>query len=122
MVKKLKSPRRLAALAIFAVIAVSAFGFAATNTVPASKAGTGTGGVSGYTVDRISYVLDSTDGTTATGVTFRLDDDATTVYATMQGVVSNQCTNTGGHNWSCTFATPQSIGAGFETFGVNAAQ
>jgi hypothetical protein len=122
MVKKLKSPRRLAALAVFAIIAVSAFGFAAQNTVPASKAGTGTGGVSGYTVSNIHYVLDTTDGTTATGANFTLSAAASTVFATIQGVASGACTNTSGNNWSCTFASPQSIGVAFDTFGVNAAQ
>lgn len=57
MVKKLKSPRRLAALAVFAIVAMSAFGFAAANTVNPSNAGDGVGDVSGGTVSNIHYVL-----------------------------------------------------------------
>lgn len=122
MVKKLKSPRRLAALAVFAIIAMSAFGFAASNTFPgANRAGTGTDTVSGYQVTNIHYVLNSA-ADAATDVTFTLNGPASTVVASMQGVASNACTNTGGNDWSCHFATPQSIGAGFDTFGVNAAQ
>ncbi len=45
MVKKMKSPRRLIALAVFAIIAMSAFGFAAVNTIAdGGKAGDGYGG------------------------------------------------------------------------------
>ncbi|MBK9341888.1 MAG: hypothetical protein IPN07_02330 [Dehalococcoidia bacterium] len=47
MIKSMKSPRRLAAVAVFAIVAMSAFGFAATNSVPDSHAGDGTGEVSG---------------------------------------------------------------------------
>ena len=42
MVKRMKSPRRLVALAVFAIVAMSAFGFAAANTMPANtRAGDG---------------------------------------------------------------------------------
>ena len=60
MVNKMKSPRRLIALAIFAIVAMSAFGFAATNTVDASNAGDGNDGVSGGDV-RTSTILDGRD-------------------------------------------------------------
>lgn len=127
MVKKMKSPRRLAALAVFAIIAVSAFGFAATNTMPGdNRAGTGTDTVSGYVVTNIHYVL-NTAGTHATDVTFTLDAPARTVRATMQGVASQQCTPYTGtgipaNSWTCHFSTAQPIGPTFTTLGVNAAQ
>ena len=57
MVNKLKSPRRLIALAAFAIVAMSAFGFAATNDVEESNAGDGNDGVSGGTVTNIHYLL-----------------------------------------------------------------
>ncbi|MCC6961425.1 MAG: hypothetical protein IT301_16380 [Dehalococcoidia bacterium] len=127
MVKKMKSPRRLAALAVFAIIAVSAFGFAATNTMPgANRAGTGTDAVSGYVVTNIHYVLNSS-GDAATAVEFTLNGPASTVVATMSAannatVASNPCTNITGNSWSCGFGSPVSIGADFTTLGVNAAQ
>lgn len=61
------------------VIAIVAFAFAsvatayaAANTVPASKAGDGSGAISGYTVSAIHYVLNSTP-TTIDSVTFTLN-------------------------------------------------
>ncbi|MBK6318296.1 MAG: hypothetical protein IPF51_05865 [Dehalococcoidia bacterium] len=47
MIKSMKSPRRLAAVAVFAIVAMSAFGFAATNTFPGGGAGDGAGDVAG---------------------------------------------------------------------------
>ena len=61
------------------VIAIVAFAFAsvatayaAANTVPASKAGDGSGAISGYTVSAIHYNLNSTP-TTIDSVTFTLN-------------------------------------------------
>lgn len=70
IIRNLRSGRRLAVLATFAIVAVSALGFAAANTVPASKAGDGEGAVSGYTVSNIHYVLDGADPSLVDGVTF----------------------------------------------------
>ncbi|MBK7126242.1 MAG: hypothetical protein IPH65_10080 [Dehalococcoidia bacterium] len=57
MIKSMKSPRRLAAVAVFAIVAMSAFGFAATNAVPDSVAGDGAGDVSGGDVTDIEWML-----------------------------------------------------------------
>lgn len=47
---------------VFALVLVgSAYGFAASNTVPTSGAGDGAGTISGYTIGGVSYVLNSTD-------------------------------------------------------------
>ncbi len=62
------------------VIAIVAFAFAsvatayaAANTVPASKAGDGSGAITGYTVSAIHYVLNGTNPSTIDTVTFTLD-------------------------------------------------
>jgi hypothetical protein len=62
------------------VIAIVAFAFAsvatayaAANTVPASKAGDGSGAISGYTVSAIHYVLNGTTPSTIDSVTFTLN-------------------------------------------------
>ena len=68
-----KRVRRLAAVAIIATLAVASLGFAASNTVPASKAGDGSGAISGYTVSAVHYNLNSTDPATIDAVTFALD-------------------------------------------------
>ncbi len=121
MVSKLKNPRRLAALAVFAIIAMAAFGFAAANSVPASRAGTDTGGVSGYTITNISYTIDSSDVTKFSGVSFTLDAAAGSAYAYTATATTNACSNTANNDWECTFATSQDIGIAFGSLGVTAA-
>jgi hypothetical protein len=56
-------------LAVVGAMAVgsAAYGFTATNTVPASQAGDGSGVISGYTISAIHYTL---SGANATGVSF----------------------------------------------------
>ena len=46
-------------IAAFAILALSAFGFAATNNVDPSNAGDGEGAVSGFNVTNIDYELGS---------------------------------------------------------------
>lgn len=114
MVSKLKSPRRLAALAVFAIIAMSAFGFAAANTVNPSNAGDGAGVVSGGTASNIHYTLsgttitdvafDYTAAVTPTQVSIELRDSASTVIA------SGTCVaGAGSYDWECALAAPVSI-------------
>jgi len=81
VIRNIRSPRRLAVMAIFAVVAVSAFGFAAANTGPGTtNAGDGTSTIDGYTVSNVHYTLDGTDPSTIDTVTFNLvPTNATTV-------------------------------------------
>ena len=88
--------RLLIALAIIAILATAAYGFAASNTVGASRAGDGTGVVSGYNVSAVSYTL-ATDPTILAGVQFTLDNTATTVKVSL---------NNGGSWASCSSASP----------------
>ncbi len=73
IIRNLRSGRRLAVLAVFAIVAVSALGFAAQNTVPDSRAGDGDGAISGFTVSAIHYGLDATDPSVIDTVEFTLD-------------------------------------------------
>jgi hypothetical protein len=97
-----KKRNLVATLFLASVLGTSAYAFTASNTVPPSKGGDGTGAVSGYTVSNISFSIpdDPTDPTT---VTFDLDAAASTVKASGSddgtGLVS--CTSTGGFGWSC---------------------
>lgn len=50
-----------------------AYAFTAANTVPASKAGDGSGAVTGYTVSNIHYALDNADPTQVESVEFDVD-------------------------------------------------
>jgi hypothetical protein len=85
------------------VLALSGFtyAFAAANTVPATKAGDGSGAITGYTVSNIHYILDASNPTLIDTVTFELDGTATDVYAKVgTGAWSPLCILTGSV-WSC---------------------
>jgi len=104
-----KRTRRLAAVAIIATLAVASLGFAASNTVPASKAGDGSGAISGYTVSAVHYNLNSTDPASIDAVTFTLDSEpasgstirvklvaaGTTWYVCTNVTTAVTCTTTG---------------------------
>lgn len=115
IIRNLRSGRRLAVLAVFAIVAVSAFGFAASNIMPTdTKAGDGTSPITGYTVSSVSYTLDTTNPATITGVSFSLDAAASTVAVTIgqdtDPAQSSTCSNTGAFNWSCaSFTTAPSV-------------
>jgi hypothetical protein len=55
------------------VLGASTYAFAAANNVNASKAGDGSGGISGYTVSGIHYNLNGSDPSTIDTVTFSVD-------------------------------------------------
>jgi Tfp pilus assembly protein PilV len=103
--------RRVAViLAAAAALAFAAYAFTASNTVPPSKAGDGNGAISGYTVSSVAYVLAS-DPANIDRVTFTLSDTAGTVKAKVVSSSSTyaDCSNTGGNNWSCDFATDPTV-------------
>ncbi len=54
---KLNNPKTIISLLILAIIAAVVYGFTATNNVPESGAGEGSGVISGYTVSNIQYSL-----------------------------------------------------------------
>ena len=96
--------RRLVLAALLAlVLAAAAYGFTATNTVPASYAGDGNGTINGYTVSAIAYTLNTTDPTKVDKVTFTLNASATSVKvkAVASGTSYQDCTVTGGTSVSC---------------------
>jgi len=64
---------RIGAVALVLGLAAGAYSYTAANIVPNSKAGDGSGTVSGYTVSAIHYVLNSTTFTNVDKVTFNLD-------------------------------------------------
>jgi hypothetical protein len=68
-----KSARRLAVLGLFAILAVAAFGFAASNTVEESFAGDGEGNISGFNVTDIDYELNTSNPPEISSVSFTLD-------------------------------------------------
>lgn len=83
-------------LLIIAAVSVAAYAFAAANTVPDTKAGDGSGTVSGYTVTSVVYTLNGTDPSTLDSVEFDLGAAAAT------GKVKVQLVATTGNWYTCT--------------------
>jgi hypothetical protein len=76
----------------------------ASNTVPATAGGSGTGAVSGYTVSAISYSL---AGDTIDGVSFTLSPaGATTVSARVRPTASWSACTVAGSIASCPLSSP----------------
>ena len=116
----------LAAVAALAV-GSAAYGFTATNTVPATNAGDGSGAISGYTVSGVHYTL---SGSNATGVTFTLSAPAIPTGGTVNATVTVSgspvaltCPAPNGATvtYSCTFSAAQAV-ANMTSLNVTAAQ
>ncbi|MGA2505713.1 MAG: hypothetical protein ABSG01_16645 [Anaerolineales bacterium] len=97
----------------FFVIVLVAFAFAsvatayaASNTVPPSSAGQGSGTISGYTVTNVAYTLDSNNPSSITTVEFDLNAGASTVKASLiSGGSTVACVHGSGFHWTCTVNT-----------------
>jgi hypothetical protein len=90
---------RIAVIGAVLGLAGGAYGLTAANTVPTSKAGDGSGAVSGYTVTAIHYALDTTtpNPSNVKKLTFTLDT-APAAGSTLQVKV-------GGTWYACTNVT-----------------
>ena len=95
--------RYVAAVLAAVCVAAGAYAFTASNTVPATTAGSGSQTISGYTVTNVAYTLNSTTPTDMDAVAFTLDKAAGTVKAqVVSGGTWYDCTNGGaGNNWTC---------------------
>ena len=95
-------PGRLAALVAAAIFLSSSFGFAASNSMPATRSGDGSGPISGYTVSRVRYRLRPANPALVNYLTLRLNTSATTVRVQLwSGGPSLTCRRTSGNNWRC---------------------
>ncbi len=74
-----KSMKTLIIVVIALALTGFSYAFAASNTVDPSKAGDGTGAITGYTVTNIHYTLDATNPGNIAGVSFTLDAAAGSV-------------------------------------------
>jgi hypothetical protein len=83
------------------------YAYAASNTVPANKAGDGAGAITGYTVTNLQYVLDGTNPQLIATVNFNLSADATTVKIRLvnTGTTWYNCTVTHSSPWPVTCST-----------------
>ena len=101
--------RYVAALIAAVCVAAGIYAFTASNTVPATKLGAGSGAITGYTVSNVQYTLNTSDPTKLDAVTFTLSAAAGTVKAQVDTVAGDWygCTNPSGNNWSCDTTSPQ---------------
>lgn len=87
----------MTAMAGASVVAVGGMAYAASNTVPATVAGSGSGAVSGYTISSLTYALDTNPANvasvsftlSATGATrVRVSGDGGTTWYNCDSVIS----------------------------------
>jgi hypothetical protein len=108
-VKNRKRSRLFVLLLVCVVLAgLAAYAFTASNTVPATAAGSGSGAISGYTVSAVSYGLNGSDFSKIDSVAFTLAPAAAgTVKVQLDPSGSwYSCTNTAG-SVSCATTSPQ---------------
>ena len=98
--------RFLGALIVAAAMASGAYAFTATNTVPASNAGSGSGTISGYTVSAIAYQLNATTPSNVDSITFTLSANGATAKAKIVSGSSTYtaCSIASGVNVTCDFS------------------
>jgi len=98
--------RILGILVVAAALATGAYAFTATNTVPDSQAGSGSGTISGYTVSAIAYQLNTTTPSNIDSLTFTLNASATTAKAKVVAASTTytNCSIAGGVNVTCDFS------------------
>ena len=106
--KKFRGRAILGGAVLAGAVGVGGFAFTASNTVAASKAGDGTGTVTGYVVSSVHYGLNSTDPTKADSVTFDLDSTPVSGSTIKTKVGGNwyTCTNTAAAV-TCATTSPQ---------------
>lgn len=97
-----KSPKNKARGAIIVLAALclligAAFAFTAANTVPASKAGDGSGAITGYTASNIHYTLNGVDPTVIDAVNFDVDS-----VPVAGSTIRVQLVSAGGTWFTCT--------------------
>jgi hypothetical protein len=113
------SPKRLSPrpryLLIACLLAVAAFGMytqTASNTVPASRLGSGSSAISGYTISSIGYTQNAANPQNVDALTFTIAPVATTTTVVKAQLVTGgswyNCTTTNGSGAvSCATTAPQ---------------
>jgi hypothetical protein len=122
---RFRIPRRRTLVVVILALGVACgvYAYAATNTVPTSNAGSGSGTISGYTVSNIAYTLNSTTPTNLDQVAFSITPTTTTTVKAQlaSGGSWYSCTNTAG-SVTCNTTSPQATAAGATQLTVVAAQ
>lgn len=98
----------LASMGVIVAISAGTYAFTASNTVPTTNAGQGTGSISGYTATNVSYSLNATTPTNIDSVSFTINP-ATTASVKAQLASSGAwypCSNAAG-TVTCATTSPQ---------------
>jgi hypothetical protein len=117
MIRKIPHFRLLGAFVVAGIVAGGAYAFTASNTVPNSVAGSGTGTVSGYTISNVHYGLNATTPVNVDSLTFTITPavpSTSTGKVVVQAALSTggpstyTCsTNTTGDTVTCATTAPQ---------------
>ncbi len=99
----LRNLKVLSIVAVVIILAISTYAFAAANTVPATKAGDGSGVISGYTVSNVAYNLNAADPSSLDSVDFTLSAAATQAKIKLVAAGSTwyTCSIVTGNDWTC---------------------
>ena len=108
----------LVVVLVVGILSVSAFAFAASNTVPDTMAGEGSGVISGYTVTNVVYNLNAADPTQLDSVAFTLSAAASKVKIQLDAGTTSwyTCALDTGFDWTCT--TDEMVVADMDTLTV----
>lgn len=91
--------RLLTGALLTGALVAGTYAYTAANTVPASKAGDGTGAVTGYVLSTVHYNLNGTSPQNVDSVTFTLDS------APVTGSTLKAQLDAAGSWYTCTFVT-----------------
>ena len=94
---------------VVVIVSATAYAFAAANTVPDTKAGDGSGTISGYTITNVAYGLNATDPTKLDSVTFTTSAAALHVKIKLVNAGTDwyDCTSLNTTDWTCNTTSPQ---------------
>lgn len=113
----------LGTLVAMLLLATAAYAFTATNVVPATKAGDGSGQIGGYRISNVVYTLDNTSPQNIASWQFDLGDAVSGVGATASSVRSKLVSSSGTYtacvhgadfHWTCSPATEPTVAAANE--------
>ena len=117
--RNLLRPRTFVVAAVAMLLSGGAYAFTASNSVPATTAGNGSGAISGYTVGSVTYTLSQSDtGATdaspvITGVSFTLAPATGSGDTAAPTVVDAVITGTSAHDYSsCSLSATWSTSTG----------
>jgi len=116
--------RRILVVGILAIgIASGVYAYAATNTVPSSTAGAGSGAISGYTVTSVAYTLNATTPTNLDQVAFTIAPTTASTLKVQLAAAGSwySCANAAG-SVTCNTTAPQATAAAATQLTVVAAQ